>query len=501
MQLNLELIHAALKKTYPVKRYGPKQRELCYRRPALYEQGKPMEDGLLYIARCGSLPESLPGVNCGLICIGQRLPQVFTMYALPVLLLKGEFSAIAVWNAVNEVFDDYESWDLSMRDALEREEDFSLEEMMRLAAQRLPYRISVVDSGLQPMFVIEEAQDEKGVREVRKSDPGMSVGYTFEINKVCHLERTIRVPYLTGIDLSGQNYCNNIYMMDHFVGCVSVGMEQGTFRECDYPLMDLFFSYFRKAFVKYLRRSARVEKPGLEVFQKLLNRTGVSDRELEELQGTQKAQWALFVLRESFGDRSYPRDYMRSSLNAISADVFTLVHRDCLTGLLRLPETAERQTAVLEQLSGLTVPMGYLSGISNAFEDLRQLYTYLPQAVFAAAKAQETGAALCRFDSCALDYMLDSCLGGITLEAALSPGLQRLREQDASRGTEYVRTLYVYLCNEMAIVHTAQALYIHRSSLLKRLEKIQRILEDDLQDPRHRMYYRLCLELIQRENR
>lgn len=44
-------------------------------------------------------------------------------------------------------------------------------------------------------------------------------------------------------------------------------------------------------------------------------------------------------------------------------------------------------------------------------------------------------------------------------------------EQDARRGTEYVRTLYVYLCNEMAIVHTAQALYIHRSSLLKRLER------------------------------
>lgn len=74
-------------------------------------------------------------------------------------------------------------------------------------------------------------------------------------------------------------------------------------------------------------------------------------------------------------------------------------------------------------------------------------------------------------------------------------------DQDARRGTEYVRTLYVYLCNEMAIVHTAQALYIRRSSLLKRLEKIQRILEDDLQDPRHRLYYRLCLELIQRENR
>lgn len=501
MRLNLDLIQKSLSSSYPTKRFGPKQRELCFRRPVLYEQGKTMEDGILYIVRCGSLPEQLPNTRCGLVCIGQRLPQVFTMHTLPVLLLRGEFSAIAVLNAVNEVYELYESWDVALRDALEREDDFSIEELLQIGSQQLPFTMSVVDNGLTPLFFMTGVPGTDGSTIVRKIEQGayMSVDYTTQVNQVCRMERTIRVPYLTSMKADGQIYCHNIYMMDHFVGCVSISKEKGNFEECDFPLMDLFFHYFCKAFVKYLHRSTRMDRPGSDVLQKLLHRTGVSDRELEQLQGEEKKKWILFVLRESFGNQSYPRDYMRSSLNAVSTGIYTAVYRDCLTGLLCMPPEKEAQASVLMKLTELTAPMGYLCGISNAFYDLRQLYTYLPQAVFAAAKAQETGKELCQFDSCALDYLLESCLGSITLDAALSPGLRALREQDASRGTEYTRTLFVYLRNEMSVVHTAQELFIHRSSLLKRLDKIQRLLGDSLQDPRKRLYYRICLELMLRE--
>ena len=82
----------------------------------------------------------------------------------------------------------------------------------------------------------------------------------------------------------------------------------------------------------------------------------------------------------------------------------------------------------------------------------------------------------------------------------MSEGLKALREHDRLKGSEYLRTLDLYLQNEMSVTRTSQALFIHRSSLLKRLDKIQRLLNQDLSDPDTRLYFRICLALL-RESR
>ena len=51
---------------------------------------------------------------------------------------------------------------------------------------------------------------------------------------------------------------------------------------------------------------------------------------------------------------------------------------------------------------------------------------------------------------------------------------------------DYVETLHVYLENERSISQTAKALYIHRSTLIERLERIKSILQADLDDPKQR---------------
>ena len=104
---------------------------------------------------------------------------------------------------------------------------------------------------------------------------------------------------------------------------------------------------------------------------------------------------------------------------------------------------------------------------------------------------------LCFFRDCTLSYILDVCTREMPVDALFSQGLMALREHDRKRGTEYVHTLDIYLQNEMHITPTAEALYIHRSSLIKRLDKIQRILgQDDMNQPETRLYYRICLALL-----
>jgi purine catabolism regulator len=65
--------------------------------------------------------------------------------------------------------------------------------------------------------------------------------------------------------------------------------------------------------------------------------------------------------------------------------------------------------------------------------------------------------------------------------------IQSLAEYDEKRQTELVRTLDVYLEHEGTLVEAAQALFIHRNTLLHRLRRIEKLCGVSLHDPMQRL--------------
>lgn len=61
--------------------------------------------------------------------------------------------------------------------------------------------------------------------------------------------------------------------------------------------------------------------------------------------------------------------------------------------------------------------------------------------------------------------------------------IQLLAAYDEKRGTELVRTLEMYLERGGALLEAAQALFIHRNTLLHRLHRIEKLCSVDLRDP------------------
>ena len=80
-----------------------------------------------------------------------------------------------------------------------------------------------------------------------------------------------------------------------------------------------------------------------------------------------------------------------------------------------------------------------------------------------------------------------------------SPELILLQDLDRENGTQYFETLRTYLLMERDIPKTAQALIIHRTTLLYRLKKIQAITELDLEDPGQRLYLLLSLRIMEKQ--
>lgn len=91
--------------------------------------------------------------------------------------------------------------------------------------------------------------------------------------------------------------------------------------------------------------------------------------------------------------------------------------------------------------------------------------------------------------------MLRHSCGELEADTFLTPGLRELMQLDGT--VDYWGTLRLYLDNECNASKTAQDLYLHRSSLLPRLDRIRSLVE--LDTPEQRLYLRLCMTLIDME--
>lgn len=154
------------------------------------------------------------------------------------------------------------------------------------------------------------------------------------------------------------------------------------------------------------------------------------------------------------------------------------------------------------QLAPLCRDYCLYAGISSPAAGLRDLHLAYCQAEAALDQAfrLHNERWIWFFSDCAMDYLLNSVAPPLLPQHLVSPGLLALADHDREKGTQYFETLRAYLLHERDIPRTAQALIIHRTTLLYRLKKLQPLLGADLDDPWQRLYLTLSLWILERQD-
>lgn len=132
------------------------------------------------------------------------------------------------------------------------------------------------------------------------------------------------------------------------------------------------------------------------------------------------------------------------------------------------------------------------AGVSLPFSDwmlLRDSFSQAEAAYEHCSKAMPVSYGI----NYAWDFVLDSIEDKLAESGMLHPAVHILKDFDAVNGTEFARTLYTYLACERSNVRTASALFIHRNTLKYRLEKIEDLIDVDLDDFGTRMHLMLSL--------
>lgn len=167
---------------------------------------------------------------------------------------------------------------------------------------------------------------------------------------------------------------------------------------------------------------------------------------------------------------------------------------------LLLPGSGEQPEADLQQrlqTTGLRMEQTVI--LSMPFPSLLQLGTVWRFNQEAAATARELHcAAGCRSASELYeDVLIRTITRSANLHPFIHPMLRRLLDYDRTHDTTMLHTLSVYLNRESNLHETAAALYIHRNTLVYRLQRIRELLQLDLDDPDIRSVLRASCSLLE----
>ena len=139
------------------------------------------------------------------------------------------------------------------------------------------------------------------------------------------------------------------------------------------------------------------------------------------------------------------------------------------------------------------------AGSSNAFTGYRELPVYLKQACEALRLGEKNSPYFWHYEfgDYMVPYLMERATSEYSLEQIVHPGLYRLMEYDREKSTSLYQTLKTYLEHGGNATQIAEKLYIHRSTLMKRLDKIQSLTGIRLEKQEERFYVDMSCRLLE----
>ena len=173
---------------------------------------------------------------------------------------------------------------------------------------------------------------------------------------------------------------------------------------------------------------------------------------------------------------------------------------DRITGVVNTGGSDMRRHSFIRIMTPVLKDFKVRAGISLVFDNLLELNEYYRQSQEALRTGIQCGSTslLMFFEDYTMEYVMNTLTGGCSPESLYPEGLKRLIAHDRANGADYVRTLRAYLENNCSPAQAAKMLFIHRSTFLYRLEKINEITGICLDDCTERLHYQIAFQLMDR---
>ena len=175
-----------------------------------------------------------------------------------------------------------------------------------------------------------------------------------------------------------------------------------------------------------------------------------------------------------------------------------VLHEQSIVVIVNLTSNGQTASEVVTQMAIIQRQGLFQIGVSSEINDFFLMGQGYTQASWALKLGRESNSSMwCHFFSeFLLEYMLHEATKTLSPRTLCFDKVLKLQAYDESNNTQLCETLRILLEHELSLQETARALFIHRSTLNYRLERIKIIANIDLGNTKERLLIRLSFVLL-----
>ena len=500
MKLNADILFSELKNRYNVEMSGPKSEELRLGRPEFYrEEESDFLSDHLYLATVEHLPQR-PRIreNAVLVVIGDGFVLNHYRDRMTVLLIRNRADFFGVFHAIQDIFSRYDAWEESLYEELLRECD--LKKMADLTEPLFEKPLYIMDRSFRFLASSGTKRDSDWMEANSRNLSSVSLSTFLSESDLLTEKKNAMV-----LDLHDKPVlCVNLFdRQDRYEGCLCVDLTGEKLKGGETKLAEKFASFVSKA----MERNPAVRNDGRttikQVMRALVNEEPLSRAQRVLLRSSDNAAaYVCLYMRTKEKHRTIPATYICDIFEEQIPGSNAFAKEDAIVAFVNVTEKEkDHRLRFSRAVRSFCTQMRLSAGVSNEFSELFDVRIHYLQA----QSALEDGLLLAPddvlffFSSYALTEMVINSLGGLPVEAYYPEGLKAVIEHDKNAPVSYLETLRVLLEENLSYTAAAQRLFIHRSTLLDRIDRIEKEMAIDLKNSEQRLQLEILLRAMDLE--
>lgn len=192
----------------------------------------------------------------------------------------------------------------------------------------------------------------------------------------------------------------------------------------------------------------------------------------------------LFIRPTKYLGRSYLKKIANQNLKLRIPGTHITFHKNGIVAIIPLKENETIDSKYIDLLRDFSQAESVRIGISNSFSNIENFVSHYEQAYAALELGQKFNSEemICPYLNYQVFDLFSEVKNTDLLGRFCHPALAILRQYDHKNNTQLYETLCIFLDNGCSIKFTSEALFIHRNSLVYRLNRIAEVCQINLED-------------------
>ncbi len=423
-----------------------------------------------------------------------RLPEELAVHNT-LLIFPGDSDRSAIYQEIELLFTRYEEWDESLHRALVERK--SIQHMLELSTVILENPIYVHDRNFALLGSVNMHKDQNGWEYDQRNQQyilSLEIMNDYKLDEEYQATMSIDGPDIFSDTIFGYRILyRNLRTEGAWYGRLCVNELKRKFRKSDFALLshlsDMLLMSLEMGHAHVSPNTRELENAFLKLIASgSLEKTPLFNTLVQYGWDTED-EFFCAVLQTEY------RDVRTNAIAYTCRKLYDMFPYSCIFSyhdkIVLVVNTSRGHLTIHEFASQLAVFLReglFRAGISSVGRDFSHLGDYYKQAleVYDLGSQKDPSFWQYCFDDYVLPYIFRQSIRELPAPLLCRKELFLLQKYDEEHRTDFFKTLKVYLEQNMNISHTSEALIIHRSTLLYRLERIQTLTGMNLNTPKLR---------------